>query len=99
MTKKYVGYFAHLSDLPVKRGQTVTIPKGTVIHTTGPTKKRIAKRTYKIKVHSVGCGQNHPEGHPDHIGGYSVRNPDVTWVGEGGYWFSVDINDVPEANA
>lgn len=28
-----------------------------------------------------------------------IDNPTVRWPGEGGYWFEVDINDIPEANS
>jgi hypothetical protein len=91
---KYAGYW-HLEDLPVRPGDMVTIPKGTTIRTMAPGKrKRVAKRTYRVKVDHVLPGSN-----AIIMGGKFIRpcNPSVCWPGTGGYWNEVDINDIPEA--
>jgi len=80
-------------ELPVKKGDTVIIPKGTAVKTVGhPTKP--AGRTYRIVVHHILNGQNRPEGDPRHVPTYPVMNPRVVWPGPGGYWSEADINDV-----
>lgn len=109
--KKYIGYHND-AVLPIKRGQTVTIKKGTKIRCMlrGDV---VAGRTFKIQVHHLmpGCSyhknlitecdlrvlgmtfeevRNYPE---EFI---PQKNPEVCWPGRGGYWQSVDINDVPE---
>lgn len=92
--RKYTGY---TSELPVAKGQVVTIPKGTVIQHTGSGPAKVARRTYKVTVHhtcsGIGAYQDY------HMGGV-VRpsNPKVVWLGAGNYWHEVDINDIPECN-
>lgn len=103
MDGKFIGFHEN-ADLPVKRGDTVTILKGTKIRTTSPGittpyLTKTAGRTYKVKVDHVLNGMNHPVGHPRHTKGYEVHNPSVRWPGTGGYWHEVDINDIPEAQA
>jgi len=97
---KYIGYHeSHL--LPLKGGETVTILKGTPIKTTHPTKKhRVAGRTYKVKVNHVLNGTTVTvlnRYRDEELG--PKQNPSIRWPGEGGYWFEVDINLIPEANA
>lgn len=89
MTKRIEGTY-DLTTLPFKRGDYVTIPKGTVIHTTSPIGEKVAGRTLKVKIAHI------YNGYPA-CGGTPGRNPVVEWVGAGGYWHRVDINDVPEA--
>lgn len=91
---KHLGYHEHLSDLPIKRGDKVTIPKGTTVHSMGTPRVRVAARNYTVTVRSVSCGQNFPEGHPRHDPSYPTVNPRVVWVGSGYYWCEADINDV-----
>ncbi len=79
--------------LPVKKGDTVVIPQGALIKTVG-RRIRAASQTYQIRVHHVFCGSNLPKGHPQHDPSRPVRNPKVVWLGLGGYWSEVDINDV-----
>jgi hypothetical protein len=84
---KFEGYIPD-HELPIKRGDTVTIPKGTLVKNvrTGVT---IAGRTYKVKVDHFISGMTHDQ----------VKiPPKVCWAGSGGYWSEVDINDIPEAN-
>lgn len=102
-TVKFEGFHED-KDLPIKRGDTVTIPKGTVIRTMLPRpedKVRIAARTYKVRVDHILNGitvteeaaflrRGETPGHKS--------NPTVRWPGKGGYWFEVDINDIPEAH-
>lgn len=94
-----------------QRGDKVTIPCGAVIRGTFPESKRnavdkdgrpvrIAGRTYKVEVHDL--YQGHMEKDWPHRTdgiGYHVTNPSICFVGAGGYWCHVDLNDVPEAVA
>jgi hypothetical protein len=97
---KYIGYHED-HELPLKDGDVVTILKGTPIKTTHPTKKaRVAGRTYKVKINHILNGTtitvlNRNRG--EELG--PRTNPSVRWPGEGGYWFEVDINLIPEAKA
>lgn len=93
-------------NLPIRKGQIVTIKKGTVIRTMHPDpakKTKIAGRTYKVKVHHVLNGMSeHKHVWDQEARCYAdsyipINNPSVRWPGEGGYWFEVDINDIPEA--
>lgn len=94
---KFEGY---VEKLPIHSGDTITIPKGTVVRQRGESKP--AKRTFKVKVHHVLNGYT-PDaaeqayqarhGNPNAVG----FNPKAIWAGSGGYWCEVDMNDVPEA--
>lgn len=91
---KFIGF--HTDDaLPIKRGDTVTILKGTPIRHNG--KDHRAGRTYKVKVDHVlnGCTDTHS----DHARKVNMSNPCVRWAGTGSYWSAVDINLIPEAGA
>jgi len=93
--------FHEESTLPVRRGDLITIKKGTTIHTTMPRiedRTRIAGRTYKVRIDHIlngititefACSSGETPGHK--------RAPSVRWPGTGGYWFEADINDIPEA--
>lgn len=95
--EKLIGYH-DIHDLPVKQGDTVTIPKGTILRYRHEDKP--AGRTYKVKVVSVSPGMTRRERWPDHSAAnkegyvYFYTNPKVTWTGAGGYWTDADINDV-----
>ena len=98
-SKRFEGFYED-SALPIKRGDTVTILKGTTIHTTMPRtedRTRVAKKTYKIRVDHLLNGTSDIR----LVGGQYVTtptsNPSVRWPGVGGYWFEADINDIPEA--
>lgn len=104
MAKRFEGFHEN-EDLPIKRGDVVTIPKGTKISTTMSNKReKIAGRTFKVKVDHVLNGSSTSERVWDATWDTyvevrtHVNNPSVRWAGEGGYWHEVDINDVPEAN-
>lgn len=80
------------SELPVKRGDTVTIPKGTKIKTIYHG-ERLAGRTYKVELHNV-----YPA-IPAHFeyGSRELRRPvpaKVIWPGTGGYWSEANLEDV-----
>jgi hypothetical protein len=103
MSKRFEGYHDE-HDLPVKAGDTVTIVKGTLIRTTMPVpgkkayQAKIAGRTYKVKVDHILNGMTITEEfvRNGETAGHK-QNPSVRWGGTGGYWFQVDINDIPEA--
>lgn len=82
-TPRIEGYCA---VLPIKKGDTVLIRKGTPVKTVG-REPRFAGRTYRVRVHHTLCGVNHADGKP-------AQNPKVVWAGPGGYWTQADINDV-----
>lgn len=102
MSKRFEGYYRD-DELPLKDGDIVTILKGTRIKTTMPRaedKVRYAKRTYKVRINHLLNGttitiQNRGRDFDLPLG--PLTNPSVRWGGTGGYWFSVDINDIPEA--
>lgn len=100
VTQKYVGYHDD-SKIPLKPGDMVTILKGTRIATTMPNQKnraKVAGRTYKIKVDHILGGTGLPGCDTKFFySPFSFTNPRIRWAGAGGYWFDVDINDVPEA--
>lgn len=61
MTKKFIGYTADV-ELPFKRGDTVVIPKGTIVYSRFPTTKaEPTKRKQTVKIHHIMPGQNVPE--------------------------------------
>jgi hypothetical protein len=100
-TKRFEGYHED-HEIPVKKGDRVTIRKGTMIRTrspaiTGGYKSKVTGRTYKVTVDHVLNGMNKPVGDERHNPSYAVQPPSVRWPGTGGYWFEVDINDIPEA--
>lgn len=132
----YTG-FHHENTLPVKAGDTVTFPKGTIVQSTGGQGLRELVRAQTVKVHHVLNGSSMHVGyerangeicwsfehhgylvrdtygvdHPEKIMDRIVRsqrpecivtdlwlpltNPEVCWVGSGGYWQSADINQLP----
>lgn len=93
---KFAGYHDE-KDLPIRRGMTVTIVKGTPIRHRGETV--IAKRTYKVKVNHIMNGTT--DAYYDWERKERVKvpqsNPSVVWPGKGSYWSEVDINFIPEA--
>jgi len=81
---------------PVTKGDTLTIPKGSVVHTTHPSGRvQVTKRAQKITVHSTLDGWVSRERH----NAGKVLLPVVTWPGTGGYWRDVQLTKaVLEAN-
>jgi len=66
---------------PFRAGQRVTIKKGTFIQTTHPKGNRHAGRDYTVTLQRVSQGYVHKIDNP------SVYQPQVIWVGAGGYYF------------
>lgn len=81
-------------SLPIKKGMTVTIKKGVIVHRIGK-EPRPAGRTFKVTVNHTTSGWTQHRSHHGEIS--PSQNPTVVWAGAGGYWTHVDINDVPEA--
>ena len=91
---KYPGYVDKKENpYPFKKGDIVTIPKGTYIRTTGGRPNGPAGKTYKVKVDHFISGTQFEDSY-----GYCIENPEMRWAGTGGYWHGVDINDILEAN-
>lgn len=89
----YLG-FREDRDLPIKPGDTVTIPKGVVVKTIGKPPKP-AGRTYKVRVDHILSGSNaYLEGNAFRREIVRPTSPKVRWAGTGGYWSEADINDV-----
>lgn len=93
LKRVFLGYHED-KDMPVKRGDTVTIVKGTIVKTVGKDPKP-AGRTYKVKVHHTLCGSIRYRDHWETM--VDATNPKVCWPGPGGYWSEADLNDIPEA--
>lgn len=82
-------YKGYCKTLPIKQGDTITIPKGIAVHSTHPHRKNYAtKRAMKVVVNHILPGS-------DAYGEYEATNPKIVWAGTGGYWCEVDINDLP----
>src|SRR3546814_5854835 len=103
-------YFLGASPMPrLRQGDLVTIRKDTRIFGTFPDSLlhgrlengrgyRIAKKTYQVKIRNIYPGsmqQDWPH-QTNGIGAY-VSNPTIVFVGAGGYWAEVDLNEIPEA--
>jgi hypothetical protein len=84
----------------IKRGQEVTIRKGAVILSMNPRHTRenpkIAKRSYKVKIHSVMDGYLYADWH-SHDRGHANRPQQISWPGEGGYWCYLNTSEVEVA--
>jgi len=79
---KLIGY---QPVLPIKRGDRVRIPKGTLVKTVYHG-VRLAGKTYTVKVDHTLNGMTDER--------YGTHNPTVRWAGPGGYWSEADFNDV-----
>lgn len=91
----FTGY-NDVSTIPLKRGDKVRIPKGTMVLSRKTGKSAPAGRGYIVVVHSISCGRN------EHIYRGEVVpavNPAVVWPGSGGYWCEADVNDVVKVEA
>jgi hypothetical protein len=79
------------SECPLKKGDEVTIKKGTPVHSTGRESKP-AGRTYKVKVHHVLSSR---QAHFDTEGRFvRPQSPEVVWAGTGGYWTWAKYEDL-----
>ncbi len=73
---------------PVPKGDTIVVPKGSVIHTTHPSGRvQVTKRTQRITVYMASDGWVSRERHD----AGKVLLPTVTWAGTGGYWRDVQL--------
>lgn len=86
----YIGYH-DLSDLPIKKGDKVRIPKGTEIRSMGAKGTHKSGRAQTITVNHMCTGSTNRlfNDEAEHL-----SNPKVIWPGSGGYWSEADINDV-----
>lgn len=95
----YVGFYQD-SELPVKQGMEVVIPKGIRVTSTNPSKKEyVTKRAQTVTVHVVLPGEAWEQAWD--LGGAlfaAARNPQVSWAGASGYWCDVELNDILDAN-
>lgn len=70
------------SELHIQPGDTIRVPRGTLIETDAPGEKVVqAKRGKKVSVRGVNPGSE-------------TSPPTVMWHGSGGYRREADINDV-----
>lgn len=94
-------YLGPCTELPMKKGDKVSIPKGTIIDTINYG-KRAAGRTYQVTLHDVYPGV---PAHRDLHHGYNetriVRptEPQLLWPGTSGYWSTASLNEVLEKAA
>jgi hypothetical protein len=78
----------------IAKGTKVRLKKGAKIRSTSPKyrgKYSENARARMIEVHRVAEGFASTR---DFSGYEQVRHPEVVWVGSGGYWFWVSINDI-----
>lgn len=82
--------------LPIKPGDTVIIPKGTLLRSTRPGESKFtARRTYRVQVKDIYSGYDaRHDAYALRKHHTLLRNPEVVWAGTGGYWTYADVNDV-----
>lgn len=85
-------YLGHCSEIPFKKGDVVTIPKGAKYTTTKTPGVQETKCARKITVFTVDNGCNTYTNHREET--FPPRNPRIIWVGGGGYWCDIDINEI-----
>lgn len=73
-----------------EKGDTVWIGAGADIRSTSNRLRRVNKRRYKVKVHSVTPGAIFH----DRDDGLTIRMAEVTWAGSGGYWCWTTIQNI-----
>lgn len=94
---KYLGAHAD-GDLPVVRGQVVTIKKGTLVRSSKTNTWKPAGKTYKVTIHHILNWSNfYCEGSGFRQTVRPITPPMIVWPGTGGYWCDVNVNDIPEA--
>lgn len=95
---RFLGFYRE-EELPIKKGQVVVIPKGTVIKVVGKEPKP-AGRTYSVTVSHVNAGSTfYAQGSAFRKEYVRPTAPKVVWPGTGGYWAEADLNDILEANS
>lgn len=94
----YIGFY-YEDELPLKDGDKVVIPKGVKVRSFNPSKKDYVTKQKTTVVARIGNGSADPkDGDSTHVLMHALSNPTVTWAGSGGYWCSVDLNDILDAN-
>lgn len=101
-TPKYTGYNPTYT-LPIKAGDTVTLPKGTKVMHRGNVKT--LTRSQKVVVNHVLPGSASQWAHMDSATRATfnvpdscrriqlpMSNPAIVWAGAGGYWSYADVN-------
>lgn len=74
-----------------RKGQRVRIRAGARVRSTNPKARQVqATRARVVTVFSIDRGYVCDDG---------VRNPEVCWVGTGGFWCYADLNDVQAQSA
>lgn len=95
--QQFKGYVPE-SELPIRQGETVTIPAGISIHRpTAPAsmpKRVVSKKAQRVTVHHILPGSNLMDRN-----GTPASDPKVVWAGSGGYWCEVLFRDLAEADA
>lgn len=91
-----------LAPSRLKKGDTVTIPKGTRIHSTKEGGFKTAGRTYKVKLHDVypGTPAYIDIGARYGVPGAFIRpsQGEILWAGAGGYWCRADLEAIESVN-
>lgn len=84
---------------PVTKGESITLPAGTVVHSTNPSKPSyVLRRAQTVKVAMVTDGWIDTL-HTSREGRGFVQLPQVTWVGTGHYWCDAQVTPaLVEAN-
>lgn len=67
-----------------RRGERFLVKKGSVIHTTAPCHRKVAKKDYWVTLTGVDHGYITPEG--------EEVLPVVEWAGSGGYWYRMSLS-------
>lgn len=85
---EFVGPFNNGKIEEFKRGEAVTVKRGSIVYSTHPKvahEGKISSQKQTIRVHSTSKG---------YVYDGNVDNGRVTWTGNGGYWFWTDINNI-----
>lgn len=92
MGLKELSYVGPFGALPFKRKSRVRVRKGALVHSLHPQSKGTApsRAAQVVTVYFVDPGFVNFLDTRDG----EVRQPRITWAGAGGYWRSVDANDV-----
>lgn len=91
----FLGYYPDV-EIPLTKGQVITLPAGSRVTYKGVTK--VSTKARKVRVDHIISGSNyHIRKNHDREEVQPITAPKVRWAGSGGYWAEVDINQVPEA--
>lgn len=90
----YADLVAQSVDLSrFEKGQRIRIPANLYVSTTAPSGPRITGRASTVTLHAAYSGYLHAadSGYQD---GNGYCHPSIVWAGAGGYWNSLDLNDL-----